>query len=254
MFGKYLKAIAGTLLLTLIIGQPVKANSPLTNVATEVTQLLNWGQLTLQYLQQVDQFRNQVNRLDHMIEQAQNFNAEAILQNPMGVINQVRDITRQGQSIGYAVANVQEVIAQRYKGYEEFIQDNYDRETFVGDYVEWASTTQDSISSALQSAGVLMESMADEEVIMQQLEARVTNAATRQQALQVASEVNLINGRQLGKLREIIAANMQVQSAFFQAQSSTDSARTAAKEKFYNPDEGVQTLPNNDNARAWTFP
>lgn len=254
MSNQRIKVGIAVLLLSVTVGKPVSANNPLTNIASEVTQVLNFGQLVLQYARQVDQFRNQVQRLDHMIDQARNFNAEAFLANPMGLVNQVRDITRQGQSIGYAVANVEQVITQRYKGYDEFVLANYDRATFVDDYANWTKTTQDSIGGALRAAGVLMESVADEEVIMQQLQARVTNADTRQQALQVASEVNLINGRQLGKLRELMAANMQVQSAFFQAQSSEEAARAAGRQKYFNPDPADQALPPNDDGRAWTFP
>ena len=222
-------------LLAVVIGWGVsgKALAGAAIGATEPTQLLNNIQLVISYVEQVTTAAENV---EQRIQEAEN-RVRGVLEAPYQIkqrLDDVRDTVRSGLGLAYSLQNLDQVFLDRYKDFDDFMQ-GYNRIGFSQDIRTWTQTTEDSIKNALEAAGIQMESLEEEENIMNQLYAKAQTTRGREQSLSLANEISAMNTRQMQSLRQLVATDMQIKAAYFQQQTAMTKATEAASGEFYQP-------------------
>jgi len=203
--------------------------------ATEVTQIVNMVTL----------FAGELNRIRQVFEAGEQAwkQTEQRVRDVLApvyaarqTIDAVRDSVNQGQAIAYSLANLDQVIRDRYKSFDDFMLENYRHVDFSGDIRQWSETTRDSISNALQGAGIQLEAIENgEQSTMDAIYVNLQNAEDRQRTLDVANQIGHFNNKQLQSLRQLVATQMQIQAAYFEQQNAIQTVERAKYSEFLNP-------------------
>src|SRR5579872_7258519 len=98
------KQVALAVILILISAAPVPAGI-LGNVATETTQLLNYGQLLAHYIRQGQQLTQEILQLEEMVRNGKAV-PNQIFGSVMSDLTQLATIVQGGQALAYSMANL----------------------------------------------------------------------------------------------------------------------------------------------------
>ncbi|RYZ91296.1 MAG: P-type conjugative transfer protein TrbJ [Proteobacteria bacterium] len=213
-----------------------------TGGSTEVTQILNNIQLVEQGNEMVTQTRKLANQLEKQAAMVNDMKTQAkALSNQewsrtSSQLQQLANISRQGEAIAYSSANIDALYRQKYKGYNAYSQEKTGSSfTYSDRYSEWSNTNRDSTVSAMKSANLQQSQFADETATMQTIEIMGRSAQGRMQAIQVGNQIAAQQVGQVQKLRSLVMAQMQMQAAHqaFEA-NQKDSANAKSRNFFKN--------------------
>ena len=201
--------------------------------ATELTQLLNHGQLVLQYIRQGQQLSEQLRQTMDMVR-----NSQMLTSQTFGTIvsdmNQLNSIVQGGMALAYSMANLDATFRSRYRGYA------YNSRAYFTDYRNWSQTALDTIRGTLRAAGLQKAQMQNEQSVLSRLRSMAQNADGRMEALQVLNQISEQQVQQLMKLRELMLADLQSKQAYQATQVQEKASINAAIENFfqYSRDSG----------------
>jgi type IV secretion system protein TrbJ len=218
------KGMMAALLITVFIQppQPVEAGA----FATEVTQLLNHGQLIMQYLRQGEQLANEIKMLEDMIRNVKPLPGQTF--GPITAdINALATIVQGGQALAYSLGNLDAVFRRTYPGY------GYNANAYYTNYRNWSQTSLDTTLGALRAAGLQGQQLQSEQSVLNSLRGMAQTSDGRMQALQVLGQINEQQVQQLMKLRELMMADMSSKQAYQATVIQRESAGEAASEKFF---------------------
>ncbi|AYD04896.1 P-type conjugative transfer protein TrbJ [Neorhizobium sp. NCHU2750] len=223
--------------------------------ATEMTQLLNNGELISLVGQSGTQIQNQITQITQLAQQIQNqLNIyQNMLQNTAqlpshvwgeveGDLTQLRSIVNQSQSISFSMSNADDLLKQRFKSYADLKTNLPNAETFSSTYQTWSNTNRDTIASTLKAASLTAEQFDSEEDTMSQLRSMSQSADGQMKALQVGHEIAAQQVAQMQKLRGIVSQQATLMGTWLQSEQSDKDLAQARREKFFNAD--VQTIPD----------
>ncbi len=222
--------------------------------ATEMTQLLNNGELVSLVGQSSQQITNQITQITQLAEQIQNqLNIyQNMLQNTAqlpnhiwgqveGDLNQLRDIVNQGQGIAFSMGNADDLLKQRFQSYADLKTTLPNAESFSSTYRTWSNTNRDTISSTLKAASLTADQFDSEEDTMSQLRSMSQSANGQMKALQVGHEIAAQQVAQMQKLRGIVSQQTTMMGTWLQSEQTDKDLAQARREKFFNAD--VQSIP-----------
>ena len=214
--------IAGIALLTasLVYGGIV------ANVATETTQLLNYGQLLAQYLRQGEQLSQEILQLKEMVRNGQALPGQ-LFGNVMADLNQLAAIVQGGQALAYSMANLDAQFRSRFPGY------GYNAGAYYQNYRVWSQTALDTMVATLRAAGLQGQQLQSEQSVLTALRTMAMSANGRMQAIEVGNQIAEQNVEQLMKLRQIMLADLQSKQAYQAAQVQNEAQNHAAAEHFF---------------------
>lgn len=218
------KGLIAALLITVFVQpqQPVQAGA----FATEVTQLLNHGQLVMQYLRQGEQLANEIKMLEDMIRNVKPLPGQTF--GPIAAdINALAAIVQGGQALAYSLGNLDAVFRRTYPGY------GYNANAYYTNYRSWSQTSLDTTLGALKAAGLQGQQLQSEQSVLNSLRGMAQTSDGRMQALQVLGEINEQQVQQLMKLRELMMADMSSKQAYQATVIQREAAGEAASEKFF---------------------
>ena len=201
--------------------------------ATELTQLLNHGQLVMQYIRQGQQLSEQ---LKQSIDMARN--SHGLSTQMFGPIvsdmNQLASIVQGGMSLAYSMANLDATFRSRYRGYA------YNSNAYFTDYRNWSQTALDTIRGTLRAAGLQSAQMQNEQTVLSGLRSMAQGVQGRMEALQVLNQISEQQVQQLMKLRELMLADLQSKQAYQATEVQEKAAINAAVQQFftYSRDNG----------------
>jgi len=223
--------------------------------ATEMTQLLNNGELISLVGQSSEQITNQITQITQLAEQIQNqLNIyQNMLQNTAqlpnhiwgqveGDLNQLRDIVNQGQGIAFSMGNADDLLKQRFKSYADLKTNLPNAESFSSSYLTWSNTNRDTISSTLKAASLTADQFDSEEDTMSQLRSMSQSADGQMKALQVGHQIAAQQVAQMQKLRGIVSQQTTMMGTWLQSEQMDKDLAQARREKFFNAD--VQSIPS----------
>lgn len=201
--------------------------------ATELTQLLNHGQLVLEYIRQGQQLSEQIHQTIDMVQNSRLLTSQ-IFGPIVSDMNQLGSIVQGGMSLAYSMANLDATFRNRYRGYA------YNSHTYFTDYRNWSQTALDTIEGTLRAAGLQNSQLQSEQSVLSGLRSMAANAQGRMEALQVMNQISEQQVQQLMKLRELMLADLQSKQAYEAAQVQEKASVNAAVEKFfqYSRDSG----------------
>ena len=230
---KVVRSTCISALLAISLNTPVMAGAAIG--ATEPTQWLNNIQLVISYIEHAE---NLAENAQNNILKVENMARDYLqpIYNVKTTIDDVRDTVKQGLSIAYSVQNLDQVFVDRYKDFDDFMAADYDRIKWVEDIRQWTETTEDSIESALTAAGIQMESIDQEDQIMQQIYDKIDGGGEgHQKALDAANEISMMTAKQMQSLRQLVATDMQIKGAYYQQQTAIRKATEAAASEYFQP-------------------
>jgi P-type conjugative transfer protein TrbJ len=218
------KGIIAALLIVIFVQppRPVEAGA----FATEVTQLLNHGQLIMQYLRQGEQLANEIRMLEDMIRNVKPLPGQTF--GPITAdINALANIVQGGRALAYSLGNLDAVFRRTYPGYA------YNANAYYTNYKTWSQTALDTTVGALRAAGLQGQQLQSEQAVLNSLRGMAQSADGRMQALQVLGQINEQQVQQLMKLRELMMADLSSKQAYQATVIQREAAGEAATERFF---------------------
>ncbi len=227
----YKRVIATTLFVGLASHAPQPAYGGA--FATELTQLLNNGQLVMQYIRQGMQLAEEAKQYADMLRNVKNLPVQ-IFGPIQKDIDDLAGVVQGGMALAYSMAGLDAQFKAIYKGYAHTPGSYYTH------YKGWAQTSMDTTLGALRAAGLQGAQLKDEQAVLDSLRAMAASSDGRMQALQVMGQVAEQQVQQLMKLRELMMADLSSKQAFQAAIVQEKAAAEAASERFFKsaPAEG----------------
>jgi P-type conjugative transfer protein TrbJ len=188
--------------------------------ATEFTQILNHGQLVMQYIRQGQQLQQQLRNLQRLPSQTYG---------PVAAdLNSLASVVQGGMALAYSLANLDAQFRTRFPGY------GYNSRTYYVDYRHWFQTSQDTTLGTLRAAGLQGQQLQNEQAVLSALRGMAQTADGHMQALQVANQIAEQQVQQLMKLRALMLVDLPSKQAFQAAQMQRQAAGEAAAEQFFS--------------------
>ena len=219
------KSLIALILIVLSVQtpQPVEAGA----FATEFTQVLNHGQLVMEYIRQGEELATKVRMYADMVRNVKNLPSQ-VFGSISADINALASIVRGGRALAYSLGNLDEVFRQTYSGY------GYNARAYYTNYQKWSQTALDTTLGALRAAGLQSQQMQSEQSVLDSLRGMAQSSDGRMQALQVLGQISEHQVQQLMKLREIMLADLSSKQAFQATVIQQQAAQEAATERFFN--------------------
>ncbi len=249
------RLVATAITMCLAISPTPSLASGAVTGATEMTQLLNNGELVSLVGQSTEQINNQITQITQLSEQIQNqlHIYQNMLQNTAQLpshiwgevesdLNQLRGIVNQGQGIAFSMGNADDLLKQRFKSYADLKTGLPDSASFSSTYQAWSDTNRDTISSTLKAASLTADQFDSEEDTMSQLRSMSQSADGQMKALQVGHQIAAQQVAQMQKLRGIVSQQTTMMGTWLQSEQTDKDLAQARREKFFNAN--VQSIPS----------
>ena len=194
--------------------------------ATEFTQILNHGQLIMQYIRQGEQLANEIKMYEDMLRNVKQLPGQTY--GPISAdINSLASIVQGGMALAYSMANLDGQFRVRYPGYAT------SPNVYYRDYKTWSQTTLDTTLGTLRAAGLQGQQLQNEQAVLNSLRSMAQGSDGRMQALQVLGEISEQQVQQLMKLRALMLADLTSKQAYQATVIQRQAASEAATEQFF---------------------
>ena len=159
---KSIIVIASLFLMAEIGSTPLSVHAAIP-VATEFTQLLNWGQLLSVNLTAATQLANEIQQLQNSIRNLGRL-PNQIFGPIQADINSLAGVVQGGFSLAYSMANLDAEFTNRFRGFSGFTPNNY-----YNNYQTWSQTSLDTTLGTLQAAGMQGQQLQSEQAVLASL-------------------------------------------------------------------------------------
>jgi type IV secretion system protein TrbJ len=219
------KGLIAALLLALSVPSPPTAEAGA--FATEITQILNHGQLVMQYIRQGEQLANEIKMYADMLRNVKDLPNQVF--GPISAdIDALAAIVQGGRALAYSLGNLDQIFRQTYTGY------GYNARAYYPNYKTWSQTSLDTTLGALRAAGLQAKQLQSEQAVLNSLRDMAQSSDGRMQALQVLGQISEQQVQQLMKLRELMLADLSSKQAFQATVIQQQAAEEAATERFFH--------------------
>ena len=214
--------------------------------STEITQIMNNGQLMAQYHEMLNQTMNQIRMVQAQLSQYQ-----TMIRNTTGVhlpifgeaqneLNKLGVLVGRGRAVAYNMGSIDGV----FRSYGDYSYSNTDlqRQNLSDRYREWNQINADTTRNTLEAAGLQSQQFADETSRMQQLQSMSNSADGRMAAIQIGNQIAAQNIEQMQKLRQLSLLQIQQQSAYLATKNEKQAIQQAETEAYFR-----STLDTNVN-------
>jgi len=220
--------------------------------ATEFTQYLNFGKLSLQYAKQVQQYATQLSQLNNeinmylnMIKNTVNLPNE-IMHKLAGKIAQVAQIYRNSTGIVSTLMNADNELKNIYRNYDFYKLKNMGVKDYFLSYQNWNTSNSKMYERMMQMLGMQASSLESEQDILQDLLSTNKGDLGQKQALQVGNELTGMMIQQMQELRKLIMGQNEL-NAKMHAQAEAEKANQMAVQERL----GTYIKPNYGNGRIY---
>jgi P-type conjugative transfer protein TrbJ len=210
-------------------------------VATEFTQYLNFGKLSLQYAKQVQSYITQLNQFQNEIQQYINMVKNTVnLPNEIwagfaGQVSQIATIYKKSRNIASTLMHADDELKQIYKNYDFYRINKLGVKDYFLQYNSWNKSNSAMYDRMMQLIATQATSFEDENEILRQLLNANKSDTGQKQALQIGNELTAMMIQQMQELRKLIMGQSELQ-AKVQAQEEAEKARSKAQvEKYFAP-------------------
>lgn len=203
--------------------QPVQGGA----FATEFTQILNHGQLLMQYVRQGLQLQEEIKQTVDMIKNSKILTTQ-VFGSISSELNSLHSVVQGGMSLAYSLANIDALFRTRFPGYGYNVTGYYQK------YKTWSQTSLDTTLGALKAAGLQGQQLNSEQAVLDSLRIMAKTSDGRMEALQVMGQIAEQQVQQLMKLRELMMADMSSKQSYQAAMIQKQAASESATERFFN--------------------
>jgi P-type conjugative transfer protein TrbJ len=226
-------ALAGTMIVSNAQAGSVAGNGG----ATEVTQILNNGELVIQSSQLYTEVQQTLQTMNDVHTQLQNLIAapQQLWGQAQQDLTQLTQLVSQTTAISYAAGNIDQQFRQAYPGYAQ----SAGATNYGSQYKALIGKAFDGLNSALQAAGMNASQFTSERAAIQQIQGISAGSPGALQAVQAGNMIASQTIDQLQKLRQLIAAQTQSQSNFLAAQAQIQSNQADATQTLMKQGNGT---------------
>ena len=214
----------GIVMLVLLVDRPNQAEAGA--FATEITQVLNHGQLVMSYIRQGQELAN---ALDMYREQIRNGLAlpSHFFHAIQSDLTSLAGIVQGGQALAYSLGNLDSQFRTTFTGY------GTNSNVYFTRYRNWATAALDTIRGTLRAAGLQGSQLSSEQAVLSALRSQAAQPNGAVRAIQVMTDIAEQQTQQLMKLRQIMLADLSSKQAYQAALLQQDAANKAATEQFF---------------------
>ena len=196
--------------------------------ATEATQLWNHAELVTQIAKQIEHIQialntyNQIMIAGRLLSNMQWTNAMQDLTNMAGIV-------QMGQGLAYSMAQLDQSFADKYPGFAATTQ------PYFKQYQKWSQSSLDTIRGTLRGSALQYQQLQSEQLYTLYLQQQNNSAVGQMQAIQSGNQISVEMLKSIGKLRQLMLADMQSKQAY-QAYNVQKEMRTQDYEQtFFAP-------------------
>jgi P-type conjugative transfer protein TrbJ len=217
----------------------INVQNAYAGVATEYTQYLNFGKLSLQYAKQIQQYAIQLEQLNNEINQYMNMVKNTInLPNEIfnkfaGKIAQVAQIYRNSTGIVSTLMHADEELKRIYQNYEFYRMKNMGVKDYFLQYRDWNSSNSKMYERMMQMLGTQASSLENEQDIIKELINANKGDIGQKQAMQIGNELTGMMIQQMQELRKLIMGQNELATKV-QAQAEAEKAMEITKQQQLN--------------------
>lgn len=227
-----------------------------SNCATNV-------QATLSYAKEVQSVVNQVTSLQHEVESIgyQVQNLKSIGQHDWGrsiqQINRLGDIARQGNSLAFSLADINDEWQRRYQGYKGWSENGTSPAQISEKYRLWGDTMRDTAKSSLSVAAEMAKVQREDEQTLTTLQNHSSSATGALQAAQAGNELVAQTTRQMQKIQTLLQTDIQMTATSMATATEQAEQRRAATDASIakpqnDPDSGLDwSKPWHNKPHKW---
>lgn len=191
----------------LLVFDPTNFFKNAVSAKSSITSLVN----------QAKQLKNEISMLEYQAKNAKSL-ATSEFRDISSLLNDAMAITKQGQSISYHMKDLSTQFRNQFPNYTKQHPVDYRQA-----YDKWNQSTLDTLSSSLQSIGIVVSSADREHQLLQKLKQHSKSSRGHLQALQAINEVSTESIQQLQQLKSIVSAQANSQTAFMAQQVSQET-------------------------------
>jgi P-type conjugative transfer protein TrbJ len=225
--------------------------------ATEITQLLNFGQLSAQYAEQVEMVVKQAEQIQNQLNayalQLQNTQQLTGLQwtNASADINELAQIAQTGANVSYTYAAQDTAYTALHHSYADYLAQNPAAPT-PATYQQWSAYNLDAATRAANAAGMTFAQASDEQSRIAALKTAGANPTGEVQAVMAGNALAAEMLDQMRQLKLLMAQQMDSQARYQRIEEEKKAQAAAAIQNVSTPptntgttDASYGAMPNN---------
>lgn len=258
-------AAAITFALSLTVGTvsmltPTPARAQLAtvcvNCSTFWTQLVSYAEQASTAVSTGETYLQNVQMYENMVKQGlpiSNMQFSNVLQD----MQSLNGLVSQGRQLAYSTSDLQNKFKQAFPDYQQYLNNGATWQDAQDSYGKWSDETKDASLAALRTAGAQMDQIDGSEAsTINALQQHAQTAEGRKQALDASNEIAVEQVKQLQKLRQLMATQMQLQAdSVANANREADMQRAVEANGYTKPastNGGVQpgSLKNNPQSNG----
>jgi P-type conjugative transfer protein TrbJ len=233
---KFKKTIAVCLVCCFVAGAAY-AGGGLGGGATEITQLANNAELIEQVAQLAEQIQNQITMIQDLIYNTLTI-PDQLFRDVKGIYTKVKGIIDKTKGIAYNLANLDEELKRRFKGYAD-LGNISQISDFSSEYKKIVGTRMETVRSTMEAIGVSMEElMTDDASALQELQKKAGSAKGRNQLIQATNQLLAFLAEDAMKLRHLQMMQAQMSGTVYEAERAQQELSDRRIEAFFKRDDG----------------
>lgn len=232
------------LALSLTVPAPTFAGGGGFAGALEPTQLLNNAELIDVALSEAENLAYTIRQYEIMYENFKNL-PNHIKQQAMADLQHLAQIVSTGRAVSYNSGQIDEDYRREHRDFDYYANRDRgpggqrDHDFYSDRYQQWAETNHDSVRGALRAAGLQAQQFYDEDAALRAVENQMESAAGTRQLLQAGGSVAAMQVEQLQKLRQLVMAQMQLQTAQAGGEIDRQAESDADLQRALTPQTGL---------------
>src|ERR1039457_2090294 len=224
---KVLGSIIASALISVGAIDSVRAQIPVTDVASLIQQIQSYLQIINQYETQIQQYQNMVQNTAQLLNGGSWTNIQSALAGISSILNN-------GQSIITTVGNVNQQMSALFPTFPALLTTQVTQNSYVSSYQALSNTTNDGFRSALAAADRARNDLASDQNALRALTSQAQSATGSVQAIQSVAAVDAQTMTLLEQLKQLLAVNLGAANQYYAQQQDLDAEREAATQTALN--------------------
>lgn len=227
-----------------------------SNCATNIQASRSYVKEIESVVHQVTSLQNEVESIGYQIQ-----NLKSIDQHDWGKaiqqINRLGDIARQGNSLAFSLADINDEWQRRFQGYQGWSQNGTSPAQVSEQYRLWGDTMRDTAKSSLNVASEMAKVQAEDEQTLTTLQNHSSSATGALQVAQAGNELVAQTTRQMQKIQTLLQTDIQMTATSMATETEKAEQKRAATDAVIektktNPENGLDwSKPWNDKSHQW---
>jgi P-type conjugative transfer protein TrbJ len=232
-------------LFAYFISGPVFAGGGgLTGGATEMTQMMNNGELVEQVRQLSEQIQNQIKQIQDMVYNTLTI-PDQLFRDVKGIYSSIKGVINKTKGIAYNLSNLDEELKRRFKSYGDM--SSLERVTdFSSEYRSIVGAQMETVRSTMEAIGVSFEELVNDDALaLAELQRKASSAKGRNELIQGTNQLLGFLAEDAMKLRQLQMMQAQMAGTAYEAERARSDLSNKRLDSFFKRGaEGDVDIPD----------